>query len=128
MFNLKKEKRKLSEKTNAMRKELMGARCLFEMDQFVKLSEVKSTMKEALMSIVDKMQKADDLAKANASTITRLESKIKAVQTAMSVVRKVENNQDVLFKWKSEHSLKLIDNEALMKDVQTQLEFKIEGV
>ena len=102
MFHLKKEKQKLSEKERATRKELMGARCLFEMDQFVKLSEVRMIMKEALMAIVDKVGKADDLARANAGSLSRLEAKVKALQTGMAVVKKVENSQELLFKWKNE--------------------------
>ena len=46
-----------------MRKDLMKARTLFEMDQFVKLTEVRGIMREALQTIYDRMTKSDDLVK-----------------------------------------------------------------
>ena len=69
MYNEKAEKKKLNTKQLAIRKELTGARCLFEMDQYVKLSEVRQVVKDALMSIVDRMVKADDHQKANTATL-----------------------------------------------------------
>ena len=79
MFNLKQERQALTTKQKETRKELIAARSLFEMDQFVKLSEVKAVMKEALTAIVDKMQKADAHARANAATLSAMNVKVKAL-------------------------------------------------
>ena len=77
------------------------------------------------MTIVDKMTKADDLARANANLISRLEMKVKNLQSAMTMIKKVENNQELLFKWKNEQALKIIDTQAMITDAEQQLEMKL---
>ena len=46
----------------------------------------------------------------------------------MKAVNKLESSQAVLYKWKNEHSIRLIENESLMKDIQNNLEQKVETV
>ena len=62
-----------------MRKDLMKARTLFEMDQFVKLTEVRGIMREALQTIYDRMTKSDDLVKQHGRAVNRMDGIVKSL-------------------------------------------------
>ena len=64
------------------------------MDKFIKLSEVRGTVNEALNSILDRMKKADELARKNRTEITLLDSKLKTQMQAISHLKRMDNGQN----------------------------------
>ena len=55
-------------------------RATFEMDHYVKLTQIKDTVFEAVSSILDRMGKADALARKNRNELEVLDNKIKSTQ------------------------------------------------
>ena len=47
------------------------------MDKYVKVVEVREMVKEALDSILDRMRKADELARSNRAAISAMDAKLK---------------------------------------------------
>ena len=57
--------------------DLYYARAAFKMDKYVKVVEVREMVKEALDSILDRMRKADELARSNRAAISAMDAKLK---------------------------------------------------
>lgn len=74
------------------------------------------------------MVKADDHQKANTATLQVMNQKVTALQNRMKDVNKLESQTNVLYKWKNEHTIKLIENEALMKQIESNMEYKVDKV
>ena len=52
-------------------------RAEFKMDQYVKLSEVRKIVQDAIHSMLDTIRKGEDLARNNRTQITTIEAKLK---------------------------------------------------
>ena len=64
------------------------------MDKFIKMSEVRGTVNDALNSILDRMKKADELARKNRAEITVLDGKLKANIQTVSHLKRMDNAQN----------------------------------
>lgn len=70
----------MSETDIKLAEDLHYKRATFSMDQYVKLSEVRQIVSEAINSILDRMGKADKIARTNRTEISLLCDKLKAQQ------------------------------------------------
>ena len=69
-------------------------------------------MKEALLSIMDRMNKSDDLLKNHGAQVHKMEASVKSLKAAMQSVKKLEGNQMAMNKQIIEHSNKIMDLET----------------
>lgn len=70
----------MSESDIKLAEDLHYRRATFSMDQYVKLSEIRQVVAEAINSILDRMGKADGIARKNRTEINLLNDKLKAQQ------------------------------------------------
>ena len=56
------------------------------MDQYVKISEVGDVVKDAMMTIYDKLKKSDDIARDNRTKINNLGTRIEACIRSMKQI------------------------------------------
>ena len=67
----------LTEEDIKLGEDLYYKRAAFQVDKYVKMCEVRGIVSEALNSILDRMRKAEEIARKNRTEITVLDSKIK---------------------------------------------------
>ena len=67
----------LSEDDIRLGEDLYYRRASFKMDQYVKMSEIRKVVQEALNSLFDKLHKEGEFSRNNRSQITALEAKVK---------------------------------------------------
>lgn len=67
----------LSEEDIKLGEDLHYKRAAFQMDKYVKMCEVREIVSAALNSILDRMKKADEIARKNRTEITVVDAKMK---------------------------------------------------
>ena len=78
MFKIKeKYTQPLSEEEMAVKHEIDAQRCVFQVDQFVKISEVRAIVHEGLAEIHKRMLKTDDVAKKASVDMQTMNTKMK---------------------------------------------------
>jgi hypothetical protein len=91
-----------SQGENTMLSKLRAAmtvkRAMFEMDDFIKMGQVRTIVNEALNSLIDRIGKSDQLAKANKTANENNETKINSLMQQMIGMQKLKNNFNLLFK------------------------------
>ena len=112
MFEIKKERQELNENEKKLRKELQAARAVFEVDQYVKLSEVRTVMQEAMMTVYDKLKKSDDIARDNRLKLANMGTKVEACLRTVNSVGRLQSSTDILFRNFKDHEIKIIEQEA----------------
>lgn len=88
----------LSESDTKLAEDLHYRRATFQMDHYVKLTEVRGIVKEALHSILDRMSHADGIAKRNRTEISIMDSKLKNQAAAVKHLSRLENGQNSLIR------------------------------
>ena len=67
----------MSEDDIKLGEDLYYRRAAFQMDKYVKMCEVREVVSNALHSIIDRLRKADEIARKNRTEISVIEAKLK---------------------------------------------------
>ena len=92
--------------------ETTSKRMDFTMDEFVKQSQIRQVVNEALLTLVEKLQKTEHVARNNRKEITMLETQIKRLEKEMNFYKKLEQGQRNFMKHIRDHNKKIIDIQA----------------
>ena len=80
MLDQLRGKGEMSDADLKLGEDLYFRRANFKMDQYVKLCEVREVVSTALHSILDRMRKADEIARKNRTDLTVVDAKLKTQQ------------------------------------------------
>ena len=60
-----------------MRAHLEGKRCVYEADQFLKISEVREIVEDGISALARRLRQADDTIRKSTNTIREMEGKVR---------------------------------------------------
>ena len=98
--------------------ELFYRKATFQMDEYVKLNEVRQIVANALNSLFDKLKKTEEIARKNRSEINSLDAKLKTHQQQVTHLKRVENGQQQLIRMQKEQELRLADVLSELSDMR----------
>ena len=78
--------------------DLYYRRANFQVDKYVKMCEVREIVGQALSSILDRMRKAEEIARKNRTEITVLDSRLKTHTQQIGHLKRLENGQATLIR------------------------------
>ena len=108
----------MSESDIKLAEDLHYRRATFSMDQYVKLSEIRQVVAEAINSILDRMGKADGIARKNRTEINLLNDKLKAQQQQVNHLKRIEAGQASLIRLQKDQQARLAENFIKLGDIQ----------
>ena len=111
----------MSETDIKLAEDLHYRRATFQLDQYVKLSEVRNIVNEALHSILDRLGKADGIARKNRTEINQLDGKLKSQQQQVNYLKRIESGQNQLIRLQKEQQSKLADNNDRLTDIKCEM-------
>ena len=83
----------MSEDDLKLAEDLHYKRATYQMDHYVKMTEVRGIVKDALNSILDRMGHADAIAKKNRTEINIMDGKLKDMLGRVKHLARLENGQ-----------------------------------
>ena len=110
MFKLKeKYTMSLSASERQTRADIHASRAVYQVDQYVKLSEVRAIVAEGLEAIHSRMVRTDELSKRTNAEMGNLQSRMRTCVQQVNSVSKLKKQFDALFHELREHELKIAD-------------------
>ena len=111
----------MSETDIKLAEDLHYRRATFQLDQYVKLSEVRNIVNEALHSILDRLGKADGIARKNRTEINLLDSKLKSQQQQVNYLKRIESGQNQLIRLQKDQQGKLAECNDRLTDIKCEM-------
>ena len=85
---------------------------MFQVDQFVKISEVRAIVQEGLAEIHKRILKTDDLAKRTSVDMQGMHTKMKSCIQQADRMSNYKKQIDLLFDKLKDHELKIVETRA----------------
>ena len=125
----------LNEEEIKLGEDLHYRRANFQVDKYVKMCEVREIVGQALSSILDRMRKAEEIARKNRTEITVIDSRLKTHTQQIGHLKRLENGQSTLIRMQKDQELKLVEikntvadwkyEQHVKKEERTRLDYEI---
>ena len=127
MIELKNNK-KLTEEEKDYIKGLEAQRAVYNVDEYIKLQDVRKIMVEGLSTVYEKLKRQDDIARDNRLKLTNMNSKVEACIRTVGQISKLQSSTDVLFKHFKDHEVRLNEHVADKKQLKEEFDVTIDKV